>query len=120
MAKSSVKQEKFIMALMATNTTEEAYKQAGIAQSTAYSYLSDPLFKEEYRRIRRETMQRVTSQLQQSALTAVMTLLDVMTDAENSTPSSRVQASKVILENAYRGIELEDLQERIEKLENTL
>jgi len=47
-------------------------------------------------------------------------LLDVMTDVENSTPSARVQASRVVLENAYRGIELEDLQERIEKLESTL
>jgi len=65
-------------------------------------------------------MHQVTSKLQQSALTAVMTLLDVMTDVENSTPSARVQASRVVLENAYRGIELEDLQERIEKLENTL
>ena len=120
MEKLKPKQEKFIMALMATNTTEEAYKQAGIAQSTAYSYLSDPSFKEEYRRVRRETMHQVTSKLQQSALTAVMTLLDVMTDVENSTPSARVQASRVVLENAYRGIELEDLQERIEKLESTL
>lgn len=46
------KQEKFIMALMSTSTTEEAYKKAGIAQSTAYNYLNDPVFKEEYRRIR--------------------------------------------------------------------
>ncbi len=113
------KQEKFIMALMATNTTEEAYKQAGIAQSTAYNYLNDPVFKEEYRRIRRETMQHVTSQLQKSALMAVKTLNQVMAD-EESTSSSRVQASKVILENAYRGIELEDLQQRLEQLEGLL
>ena len=54
LTKISPKQEKFIMAIMTTSTTEEAYKKAGIAQSTAYKYLNDPVFKEEYRRIRRE------------------------------------------------------------------
>ena len=120
MGKLKPKQEKFIMSLMSTSTTEEAYKKAGIAQSTAYNYLNDPVFKEEYRRIRRETMGQVTSKLQQSALIAVETLNQVMVDVENSTPSARVQASRVVLENAYRGLELEDLQERIEKLEKVM
>lgn len=118
MKKLSVKQENFIMALMSTSSTEEAFKKAGISQTTAYKYLNDPYFKEEYRRIRRETMQQVTSKLQQSALTAVETLNDIMTDQENSTPSSRVQAARVVLDNAYKGIELEDLEERIARLES--
>lgn len=120
MANLNVKQENFIMALMSTSTTEEAYRKAGISPTTAYKYLNDAFFKEEYRRIRRETMQQVTSKLQQSSLIAVQTLLDVMMDIENSTPSARVQAARITLENAYRGIELEDLQARIEKLESTL
>lgn len=111
------KQEEFIMALMESNTNDEAINKAGISQSTAYKYLRDSDFQAEYKRIRRDTMDTVTSKLQQSALIAVQTLNDVMTDTENSTPSSRVQASKAILENAYKGIELSDLQERIEKLE---
>ena len=65
-------------------------------------------------------MGQVTSKLQQSALIAVETLNQVMVDVENSTPSARVQASRVVLENAYRGLELEDLQERIEKLEKVM
>ena len=65
-------------------------------------------------------MGQVTSKLQQSALIAVDTLNQVMVDVENSTPSARVQASRVVLENAYRGLELEDLQQRIEQLEERL
>lgn len=118
--KINVKQEKFIMALMATNTTEEACMQAGIAQSTGYKYLNDPVFKEAYRSIRRETMQQVTSQLQQSALIAVITLNNVMTDTENSTASARVQASRVVLENAYKGLENDDLLYKLEQLEKRL
>lgn len=120
MGNISVKQEKFIMALMATNTTEEACMQAGIAQSTGYKYLNEPAFKEAYRMARRETMQQVTSKLQQAALIAVITLNNVMTDTENSTASARVQASRVILENAYKGLENDDLLEKLEKLERRL
>ncbi|MGY0400679.1 phage replication protein [Carnobacterium jeotgali] len=114
------KQEQLIIALMSTPTNEEAFVKAGIDRTTAYKYLKDPDFSSEYRRIRRETMQTITSQLQQASSTAVETLIDVMTDTELSTPSARVQASKAVLDNAYRGIENDDLQERIEKLEAKL
>lgn len=114
------KQEKFIISLMSKATTEEAIKDAGINRSTAYKYLRDPEFSNEYRRIRRETMQQVTSKLQKASLTAVETLLDVMADKEMSTSSARVQASKAVLENAYKGIEMDDLQQRIEQLEEAL
>lgn len=114
------KQEKLIIALMSKATTEEAIKEAGINRSTAYKYLRDPDFSNEYRRIRRETMQQVTSKLQNASFIAVETLLDVMADKELSTSSSRVQASRTVLENAYKGIEMDDLQQRIEQLEERL
>ena len=114
------KQEKFIISLMSKATTEEAIKDAGINRSTAYKYLRDPEFSNEYRRIRRETMQQVTSKLQNASSIAVETLLDVMADKELSTSSSRVQASRTVLENAYKGIEMDDLQQRIEQLEERL
>lgn len=114
------KQEKFIIALMSKATTEEAIEEAGINRNTAYKYLRDPDFSDEYRRIRRETMQQVTSKLQNASFIAVETLLDVMADKELSTSSSRVQASRTVLENAYKGIEMDDLQQRIEQLEKAL
>ncbi|MGX7395428.1 hypothetical protein [Carnobacterium mobile] len=114
------KQEKFIIALMSKATTEEAIEEAGINRNTAYKYLRDPDFSNEYRRIRRETMQQVTSKLQNASFIAVETLLDVMADKELSTSSSRVQASRAVLENAYKGLELDDLQQRIEQLEERL
>lgn len=114
------KQEKLIIALMSKSTTEEAIEEAGINRSTAFKYLRDPFFSSEYRRIRRETMQQVTSKLQQASIIAVETLLDVMADKELSTSSSRVQASRTVLENAYKGIEMDDLQQRIEQLEERL
>ena len=120
MAELTARQEKFIISLMSKMTTAEAIEDAGINKSTAYKYLHDPDFSNEYRRIRRETMQQITSKLQNASSIAVETLLDVMTDKELSTSSSRVQASRTVLENAYKGIEMDDLQQRIEQLEERL
>lgn len=120
MAELKPKQEKLIIALMSKSTMEEAVEAAGITKNTAYKYLKDPVFSNEYRRIRRENMQQVTSKLQHAAILAVETLLDVMGDKELSTSSARVQASKTVLENAYKGIEMDDLQQRIEQLEEAL
>ena len=120
MTKLVAKQEKFMIALMATNTILDACKQAGIANHTGYKYLNDPEFKVEYLKLRRETMQQATNKLQQAAVIAVETLENVMLDAENSTPSARVQAARTVLENAYRGLEIDDIQQRIEQLEKRL
>ena len=120
LAELKPKQEKLIIALMSKSTTEEAIEEAGINRSTAYRYMKDPVFSGEYRRIRSEAMQQVTSKLQQASILAVETLLDVMADKELSTSSSRVQASRTVLENAYKGIEMDDLQQRIEQLEERL
>lgn len=120
MAKLSAKKEKFLIAYLNANTVEDARREAGISQSSAYNYLNDPLFKAEYRKKRKEIMQHVTSRLQQSAVLAVDTLKEVMEDKENSTPSSRVQSARAVLENAYRGVEIEELSERVEQLEELL
>lgn len=120
MIKLNAKQEKFMIALMNTNTIVDACKEAGITTNTGHKYLNNPEFKQEYLRLRRETMQQATNKLQQSAVLAVETLENVMTDIENSTPSARVQAARAVLENAYKSLEIDDLQQRIEQLEMRL
>ena len=120
MTKLAAKQEKFMIALMNTHTIVEACEQAGITNVTGHKYLNDSEFKAEYLKLRRETMQQATNKLQQAAVIAVETLENVMLDAENSTPSARVQAARTVLENAYRGLEIDDIQQRIEQLEKRL
>lgn len=107
-----------MLALMATNTIIEACREAGITNNTGHKYLNNPEFKQAYMKLRRETMQQATNKLQQSAVLAVETLESVMSDIDNSTPSARVQAARAVLENAYRSLELDDIQQRIEELEN--
>lgn len=112
------RQEKFLRALFETDTIEKACDVAGINKNTGFKYLKDETFINEYRAIRRELMQQVTGRLQKASDEAVQVLEEVMKDKQNSTPSVRVQSAKTILDVAYRSLEIDDIQERIEKLES--
>lgn len=113
------KQEKFLMALVSEPSITKAIEKAGIAKKTAYKYLKDEAFSREYMQLRQDMAGRTTSLLLQASGRAVEVLYQVMDD-EKVSPYARVQASKTVLEMAYRGFELENLQTRIEQLEQDL
>lgn len=113
------RQNNFLKALLTTSTVEEASQQANITRKTAYKYLNDLDFKEAYRDARRDAMQQVTTTLQVTSVKAVQTLARVLDDTE-ATPSAKVQASRSVLEFAYRAIELDDITARLEELESTI
>ena len=104
------------MALISEPSITKAIEKSGIAKKTAYKYLKDKNFFSEYQKLRQEMIGRTTSLLLQASGRAVEVLYEVADDPEKS-PYARVQAAKTILEMAYRGMELEDLQTRIERLE---
>nr|DAD98792.1 MAG TPA: hypothetical protein [Siphoviridae sp. ctINK4] len=115
----NIRQDRFLKALLETATIEAACKMAGINKTTGYKYLKDATFLAEYRKIRRESMQQVTARLQRTSEEAVSVLHEIMLDSDNS-PNARVQAAKNTLDIAYRSLELDDIQERIEELESRL
>lgn len=115
----NIRQDRFLKALLEAPSIEKACELAGINKTTGYKYLKDEKFLMEYRKLRREAMQQVTARLQKTSEEAVNVLIDVMHDKEAS-PSARVQSAKNILEIAYRSIELDDIQERIESIERNL
>ena len=117
--KNSRKRELFIAALLTEPNIREAAKKAGIGESTGWQWLQDPDFQAEYREARRMAVSQAIAQLQQASSGAVATLCEVMADQE-ATPASRVTAAKTVLEMAIKGVELEDLAERIEKLEQAV
>ena len=65
---------------------------------------------------RRESFSQSIARLQHASNAAVGTLLRVMTDRE-ATPSSRVRAAEVVLQTAFRGMEMEDIEARVSELE---
>lgn len=115
----NIRQDRFLKALLETATIEAACKMAGINKTTGYKYLKDPVFMLEYRKIRRESMQQVTARLQKVSEEAVTVLQEIMLNSDNS-PNARVQAAKNTLDIAYRSLELDDIQERLEQIEENI
>lgn len=116
LAELNIRQDRFLKALLQSASIDEACKVAGINRTTGYKYLKDQDFITEYRLLRREAMQQVTSQLQKKAEEAVGVLAEVMNDKE-APAGSRVQSAKNVLDAAYRSIELDDIAERVEEVE---
>lgn len=105
---------------MATaDSIEEASDKAGIHRNSAYRYLKDDNFKEARKKLRRGTMDVVSGRVQHEALESINVLASIR-DNEEVSPHTRVQASKEILDKAYKSFEMDDMIDRIEKLEDML
>src|SRR5438128_1047665 len=114
--KLSRKQEQAVAALIAQPTIGAAASAIGVSEVTLWRWLQIPEFAELYRRARWQTVGQALGAVQSASCEAVETLRTIMTDASAPVPS-RVAAARVVLETAFRAVELEDLGERIARLE---
>jgi hypothetical protein len=115
--KLSRTQEKAIAALLSTRTIGEAAKTCGVNDATMWRWLQLPDFAAAYRAARRQVVERAVSELQAACGEAVETLKRNL-HCENA--AVEIRAAQIILEQAIKGVELMDLQERIERLEELL
>lgn len=113
------KKKKFLLALLTSENVAEASKKAGVAESTGYRYMREDDFKKHQRQVMRQIMQTTTGRLQYEAIKSVNVLAELRDD-ETTPPYARVEASKILLEMAYKSLELDDIQERLEHLEALL
>lgn len=113
------RQIQFMKALLVKPTIKEAYQEAGIAENTAYKYLADPDFSKEYTEQKRESLRHVSTRLNDIALRSIAILDEVANDDEQ-TGASRIRAVEVALNYAYKGMELEDLNNRLTDIEDML
>jgi hypothetical protein len=113
--KKSQKLEAFISCMLTQPSVESAAKAAGISYVTAWRWMKDEAFIARYRGARRDAMQHALGLLEQAAAGSVACLMEVQSQGESE--SARVSAARCILETALKVVELNDIQERIEKLE---
>ena len=115
--KLSRKQETAIAALLSAPSIKAAAIEAGIGEATLWRWLQLPDFQAAYRLARRQIVERAVSELQAACGESVETLKRNL-HCEN--PAVEICAAQIILEQAVKGIELMDLQERVERLEAML
>src|SRR4051812_5728843 len=110
------KEGEFLACLLMEPTVTAAAEKAGGGKRAAVRYLENPLFQEAYRKARRQTVNHAIVAVQASASKAVETLTGIMEDTGAPAPS-RVSAARILLETAVKAVELEDVIERLERLE---
>jgi hypothetical protein len=91
------KKELAIAALLSQPSIPAAAKVVGIGEKTLWRWLQHQDFREAYLQARRQVVQQVISNVQNSMKKAVDTLLEVMEDP-NSPTSSKVQAARSIID----------------------
>lgn len=113
--KLTPKQVKFIDAMLTEPTIEKACQKAGVSRATGHKYLRKTIVKRTIQTKQNEIMDRTTQTLYTTSINAVVVLNDIMTDKKVN-PFVRVQAGKVILEQAYKAYELVGVAKQIEEV----
>jgi hypothetical protein len=112
----SRREDRMILALLEHATVEKAAIAAGVSEATMWRRIKEPAFQAAVRQARRDAFNRAIARLQQAGSAAVGTLLRIMCDSKMP-GATRVRAAVSVLELAFRGMELEDMQGRIQRLE---
>lgn len=115
----TAKQIKGVDALLAADTVEQAAERAGVTRTTLYRWLRNEAFASELTKAKRRLVQQGILKLQRAVSDAVKVLVDISKD-KDAPASSRVSAAREILTQALKGLELEDLKERVDALEKLL
>jgi AcrR family transcriptional regulator len=113
----TAKQATVIPYLLAAPSFEEGCKRAGVSKTTAYTWLKEEIFRQELRRQRDELIERALDSLKANVSKATETLVKLL-DSESEPMQAR--AAEDIIEFAQKAFEHEELEKRIEALEERL
>jgi hypothetical protein len=115
-AKFSRKKEEAIAALLSHKSVEDAARAAGLNPNTLLRWLQMPEFRAAYLKARREAVHQAVARLQQASGVAGTIILKLMTDP-NVPAAVRLRAAESVLAHSIKGIEVEDILERLPTLE---
>lgn len=113
----TVKQLRAIPALLQEPSIIKAAKRSGVSKSSITRWLRKPEFKEELDRRRLELFNQGLNLLKLSTKKAALKLLEFLNSKD---PSQARWAAREILNFAIRAAEIQDIEQRLERLEDKL
>lgn len=117
--KLSRKQEIAIAALLESSTIAAAAEVSRTAVRTLHRWLTLDHFQSAYAAARRQVVRQALAKAQAAMARAVDALLGVVDDVD-APVSCRISAAKEILGVGLKGLEIQDIQARIENIESRL
>jgi uncharacterized protein YycO len=103
------KQEMLIAALIAGNTIAVAAKAVGVGERTAYTWLKQPLFQQEYQAAKQVAFNEILEEFRNDVSVAIQTLKRNMTEAA---PYVQVQAAKIWLDMTFSTHQNDNLEQK--------
>lgn len=113
----TTKQLRVIPALLQEPSITKAAKRSGAARSSIHLWLKQPEFKAELDRRRLELFNEGLNLLKLSTKKAALKLLEILNSKD---PSAARWAAREILSFAIRAAEIQDIEKRLERLEDKL
>ena len=110
------RQQKFLVAYLASGNATKAAKEAGIATSTAYKYLGSEDFNAEFSRCRVAELRKSTAYLQ-SKLELCSEILVGIVESDTTSAAVKVQAIQAVYGNIERAVDRIDILDRLDALE---
>jgi hypothetical protein len=108
------KRTALINALLVTPSIQKAAESLGLNEKTVRRTLDDPDFQRELRKHCRKLVQGTVARLQQHSAMAGLTLARLL---HSESERIKLGAARTILQLAVKGVEVQDLEARIEELE---
>ena len=118
-AQSQADRESFVATLLDTGSVKDTAAKLGWTPAKAYSFSRDPNVRAMFIEARREVFRGSMGKVLTLVDKALETLKSIMDDAK-APNGSRVQAASVILAHARDAIEIDDLTERVSRIEATM
>lgn len=113
----TLRQARFLAALLTHDSIKEAAQATGISEVTAHAFLKLKHFDVEYARARRAIVRHALTQVQRLTSTAVTTLKTLMDGESDKVANVRAYAAKAVLDIALRAVTYDDLEQRLRALE---
>ena len=113
----SVKQRRFLSAMLTARTVAGAARQAGIAERTAYLYLSTPHIQAALDHALDDALSHTAHQAT-AAMDQALAALRAILDDPAASPAARIAAARTILQVGPRLHESVTLTQRVATLEN--
>ena len=113
----TARQQQLLVELVQNTDIQAAARSAGVSRTTAYRWLEQPVFADELNRQRNEAMKEALSSVKSQTTRAAQELVGLLdTDDERL----RWRICSDILRNAIKVRELEEIEQRLDRLEQQL
>jgi transposase-like protein len=114
--KLTVKQERAVQACLLGGCAQEVADIVGVSASTIHRWRLEPHFKTALGEARQQAFEAGIGAIQRVTVKAARVLEEVLDDKEAPT-HARVSAAKAVMDAAFKGLEVLDLNERLKALE---